>query len=387
MLFTFQNIYKAYKACRKHKTNTLNVLKFEQNLLENLWDLTHDLQNRTYKIGQSICFLTHSPKLREVFAADFRDRVVHHLLIDAIEPYYEKRFINDLYNNRKEKGIHQAVKRAQKFMHKTSKGYYLQLDIKGFFYHLDKNILFKNMFDDLSRCNEWCVGKQHPTVGNIEQDRILEYKHEILFLLNRIVYHDPTRNYRFKGDKSKLKLLPAHKTLFLLPKHKGLPIGNLTSQFFGNVYMSRFDNFLKRQLKVKCYLRYVDDFVLFDKSKDRLEQLLPQIKSYLKENLALTLREDVKLKPHSSGLDFLGYIIREDYLLTRQRVVNNFKVKKAVYLNSYEAQKGKMNLAEIKSFLSVQASFVSHIQHSNSFNLMNKVGVLDENNPFDYDRA
>jgi len=387
MLFTFQNVYKAYKACRKHKTNTINVLKFEQNLLENLWDLVYDLQNRTYKIGHSICFLTHSPKLREVFAADFRDRVVHHLLIDAIEPYYEKRFINDLYNNRKEKGIHQAVKRAQKFMHKTTKGYYLQLDIKGFFYHLDKNILFKNMFDDLSRCNEWCVGKQHPTVGNIEQDKILEYKHEILFLLNRIVYHDPTRNYRFKGDKSKLKLLPAHKTLFLLPKHKGLPIGNLTSQFFGNVYMSRFDNFLKRQLKVKCYLRYVDDFVLFDKSKERLEQLLPQIKSYLKENLALTLREDVKLKPHSSGLDFLGYIIREDYLLTRQRVVNNFKVKKAVYLKSYEAQKGKMNLAEIKSFLSVQASFVSHTEHSNSFNLMNKVGQIDENNPFDYDRA
>ena len=368
MLFTFQNVYKAYKACRKQKTNTFNVLKFEQNLLENLWDLTHDLQNRTYKIGQSICFLTHSPKLREVFAADFRDRVVHHLLINAIEPYYEKRFINDLYNNRKGKGIHQAVKRAQKFMHKTSKGYYLQLDIKGFFYHLDKNILFKNMFDDISNSN-------------------LEHKKEILYLLNKIIYHDPTRNYRFKGDKSKLKLLPAHKTLFLLPKSKGLPIGNLTSQFFGNVYMNAFDNYLKRTLKVKCYLRYVDDFVLFDKSKEKLETLLPQIRTYLKENLALTLREDVKLKPHSSGLDFLGYIIREDYLLTRQRVVNNYKAKKAVYLNHYEAKKGKMSREEIKEFLSVQASFVSHIQHANSFNLMNKVGQIDESNPFDYDRT
>ncbi len=368
MLFTFENVYKAYRACRKHKTNTLNVLKFEQNLLENLWDLTYDLQNRSYKIGQFICFLTHSPKLREVFAADFRDRVVHHLLIYAIEPYYEKRFINDLYNNRKGKGIHQAVKRAQKFMHKTSKGYYLQLDIKGFFYHLDKNILFKNMFDEINSSE-------------------LEYKKEIFYLLNKIVYHNPTRNYRFKGDKSKLKLLPAHKTLFLLPKHKGLPIGNLTSQFFGNVYMNAFDNFLKRQLKVKCYLRYVDDFVLFDKSKERLEVLLPQIRSYLHNNLALTLREDVKLKPHKSGLDFLGYIIREEYLLTRQRVVNNYKAQKAVYLNEYEKQRGKMQLAEIKKFLSVQASFVSHIQHSNSFNLMKKVGVLDENNPFNYDRA
>ena len=392
MLFTFKNVYRAYKACRKHKTNTLNALKFEQNLLENLWDLVYDLQNRSYKIGQSICFLTHSPKLREVFAADFRDRVVHHLLINAIEPYYEKRFINDLYNNRKKRGIHQAVKKAQSYMHKTHKGYYLQLDIKGFFYNLDKNILFKNMFDELSEHKFDDVsltpyGKHVGTVGchfNAARDN---YKKEIFYLLNKIIYHDPTRNYRFKGDKSKLKLLPEHKTLFLLPKHKGLAIGNLTSQFFGNVYMSRFDNYLKRELKVKCYLRYVDDFVLFDKSKERLEALLAQISYYLKENLALKLREDVKLKPHSSGLDFLGYIIREDYLLARQRVVNNFKAQKAVYLNSYEAQKGKMNREEIKAFLSVQASFVSHIQHSNSFNLMKKVGVLDENNPFDYDRT
>ncbi|MBU1684613.1 RNA-directed DNA polymerase [Patescibacteria group bacterium] len=388
-MFTFKNVYQAYKDCRKYKTNTLNALKFEQNLLENLWDLVYDLQNRSYKIGTSICFLTHSPKLREVFAADFRDRVVHHLLINAIEPYYEKRFINDIYNNRKGKGIHQAVKRAQKFMHKTSKGYYLQLDIKGFFYNLDKNILFKMLFDDVQRCN-----KLHPTDNKTSQSvgchfnaPFNRHDKEILYLANRIIYHDPTRNYNFKGDQSKLKLLPEHKTLFKLPKHKGLPIGNLTSQFFGNVYMNRFDNFLKRELKVKHYLRYVDDFVLFDHSKERLEKRLLQIRGYLKENLALNLREDVKLKPHSSGLDFLGYIIREDYLLTRQRVVNNYKAKKAVYLNSYEAQRGNMSLAEIKKFLSVQASFVSHIQHANSFNLMNKVGKLDENNPFDYDRT
>ena len=116
-----------------------------------------------------------------------------------------------------------------------------------------------------------------------------------------------------------------------------------------------FDDFLKRQLKVKSYIRYVADFVLFDKSKERLEALLPLIVTYLRDNLKLTLIDDVKLKSHSSGLDFLGYIIQEDYMLTRQRVVN-----KAVYLNSYEAQRGNMNLEEIKSFLSVQASFALH---------------------------
>ena len=369
-IFTFQNIYNAYRACRKTKTNTINALKFEQNLLENLWDLCDDLKHRRYKIGTSICFLTSSPKLREVFAADFRDRVVHHVLVNALESFYERRFIAHIYNNRKGKGIHQAVKKAQAYMRATHNGYYLQLDIKGFFYNLDKNILFMKVFNDLKKV-----------------EKPLAYEKEILYLANKIIYHDPTRNFVFKGDKEKLKLLPPHKTLFKIVKSKGLPIGNLTSQFFANVYMNDFDNFVKRKLKVKHYLRYVDDFVLFSTSKEALESWYKEIEAYLKEELKLELRADSRLKSHADGLDFLGYIIREDYMLTRQRVVNNYKTKKAQYLDAYEAQKGKMSLEEIKQFLSVQASFVGHVKHANSFNLMNKVGVLDENNPFDYDRA
>jgi hypothetical protein len=369
-MFTFQNIYKAYRACIKTKTNTINALKFEQNLLENLWNLCDDLEKRHYKIGTSICFLTSSPKLREVFAADFRDRVVHHVLIASLESFYEKYFIAHVYNNRKGKGIHQAVKKAQAFMSATHKGYYLQLDIKGFFYSLDKNILFMKIFNDLTHLK-----------------KPLKDEKSILYLANKIIYHDPTRNFVFKGDREKLKLLPPHKTLFKIPKSKGLPIGNLTSQFFANVYMNDFDNFVKRELKVKFYIRYVDDFVLFHHSKQQLELWYKEIEAYLKKELKLELRADSRLRKHSDGLDFLGYIIRENYLLTRQRVVNNYKKKKAKYLSSYEAQQGKMSLEEIKQFLSVQASFVGHIKHANSFNLMNRVGVLDENNPFDFDRT
>lgn len=210
---------------------------------------------------------------------------------------------------------------------------------------------------------------------------------KVLYLASKVIFHDPTRAYVFKGDKSKLALLPEHKTLFKIPKNRGLPIGNLTSQFFANVYMNDFDNFVKRRLKVKRYIRYVDDFVLFEESKERLEELKHEIDGYLKSELYLELRGDSQLRKHTEGLDFLGYIIRPEYLLVRQRVVNNYKAKKAAYLKNYEAQKGKMSLAEIKAFLSVQASFVSHIQHANSFNLYNKVGKVDENNPFDFDRA
>jgi len=369
-MFTFANIYKAYIECRRHKRNTINQLEFEASLIDNLWSLHHELNTQSYKIGKSICFLTSSPKLREVFAADFRDRVVHHILVNQLELFYEQRMIADVYNNRKNKGIHKAMKKAMSYMNATSGGYYLQLDIKGFFYNLDKNILFMKIFNDI----------------NIKLPN-MAYKQEILWLSNKIIYHNPTRNYSFKGDKTKLDLLPPHKTLFKIPPHKGLPIGNLTSQFFANVYMNDFDNYIKRTLKVKHYIRYVDDFVLFDSSKERLEELLIAIKNYLKENLSLELRADTKLKPHTHGLDFLGYIIRPHYTLVRRRVVNNFKYKKAKYLEEYENQKGKMSLAEIKSFLSVRASFVSHIKHANSYNLYNKVGTINETNPFDYDRA
>ncbi len=367
-MFSYKNIYNSYMECRKNKRNTHNALLFEMDLVQNLWQLHNDLNNKTYKIGKSICFLTTSPKLREVFAADFRDRIVHHILVKELEKIYERKFISDVYNNRKGKGIHNAMKKAQSYMNATYGGYYLQLDIKGFFYNLDKDVLFKQL--------------QNPSMSSHT-----ELRNSYILLAKQIIYHDPTKNYTFKGDINKLELLPKHKTLFKIPKHKGLPIGNLTSQFFANIYMNDFDNYVKKALKVKHYIRYVDDFVLFETSKEKLQKLYKEIKNYLRENLDLELRADSKLKKHSTGLDFLGYIIRPDYVLTRKRVVNNYKYKKVKYLQNYERQKGKMNLSEIKEFLSVKASFESHIKHSNSYNLKNKIGVLNESNPFDYDRT
>lgn len=366
-MFTFENIYKAYKCCRKNKTNTINVLKFEQNLLENLWELVVSLQDRSYSIGKSTCFLASSPKLREIFAADFKDRVVHHVLIAQIEAMYEKKFIYDLYSNRKSKGTHRAKERIEKWMRAEEDASYLQLDIKGFFYNLDKDILYKMMHKDIQKSS-------------------LLHKDDILWLAHTLIYHDSTKNYVFKGNKSSLEALPAHKTLFKLAKNKGLPIGNLTSQFFANVYMNRFDHFVKRELKCKHYARYVDDFILLHNDKEVLSQHKKAIETYLKKHLALSLREDTKLKKTKEGLDFLGYVIRPSYTLVRKRVVQNYKRKKAQYLDRYEAQKGKMGLAEIKVFLSVQASFASHIKHANSFRLRQSIGVLKETDPFAYGR-
>lgn len=345
---------------------TIFILKCKECNLET------SLNDKTYTPKRSVCFLTTSPKLREVFAADFSDRVVHHLVVPILEKIYEPLFIYDSYSCRKGKGIHNATKRAQKFS--KSSHYYLQLDIKNFFYTIDKQILFNVINRQLVRDYETKAIDTTITLN------------EILWLLHKIIFHDVTKNAIIKDKKAELKNIPSHKTLFKIHKSKALPIGNLTSQFFANVYLNGFDNFCKRELKCKKYIRYVDDFVIFDETKEILMQKKDRIEHYLKDNLKLNLRDETILKETNAGLDFLGYIVRPNYTLARKRVVKNYKRKKAVFLDSYEKQNGKMELEEIKQFLSVQASFFGHIKHANSFNLKKTVGEIDETSPFDYDR-
>lgn len=176
------------------------------------------------------------------------------------------------------------------------------------------------------------------------------FEFESIYLANRIIYHDPVKNVHIKGNPDVIKALPGHKSLFKLPKNRGLPISNLTSQSFSNVYLNKFNHFVKRELHLKGYLRYVDDFVLFSDSKKQLLEWKEKIEEYLCVRLKLQLRDDGILNEVTKGIDFLGYIIRPNYTLVRKRVVKNYKQKKAKYLERYEALKGKMELAEIKDF-------------------------------------
>ncbi len=371
-MFNFKELYSAYLRARRTKRNTSNALKFEMDYITHICNLETSLNNRTYTIKRSVCFLTTSPKLREVFAADFSDRVIHHLVVPILEQIYEPLFIYDSYSCRKNKGIHGAMKRARKFSKNSQ--YYLQLDIKNFFYTIDKAILFKMINHSIVKYYEKKVTKTTVTMN------------EMLWLVHKIIFQDVTLNAIIKDERNGLKNIPAHKTLFKVAKSKALPIGNLTSQFFANVYMNDFDNFCKRELKCKKYIRYVDDFVIFDESKEILLEKKDKIEAYLLKNLKLSLRDGVILRKVENGLDFLGYIIRPKYVLVRNRVVKNYKYKKAQFLNRYENEAGKMKKDGIKGFLSVKASFFGHIKHANHYRLQKKVGETDENNPFDYDR-
>lgn len=311
-LFSFENLHRQYVRCRQHKRWTRNARRFDVRLEEHLVQLQEELEGRTYYPSRSVCFLLKQPKFREIFAADFRDRVVHHVLVDALEPDWERRFIHDSYACRKGKGTHRAVERVQTFMRRvthngTRPGYALQLDIQGFFFNIDKEILFQ------------IVGKQ------IDDDALR-------WLARTIIFHDCTPGVVFKGNRALWRHIPPHKTLFGTGNVHGLPIGNLSSQFFSNVYLNELDQFAKHHLKVRHYLRYSDDFVLVHEDPAQLLAWREALAGFLADRLRLRLTNPLA-RPRliSNGLDFLGYIVRPDYLLVRRPVVNKIKVRLAEY--------------------------------------------------------
>jgi retron-type reverse transcriptase len=344
--FSYRNIYERYLECRKNKRNTLNALKFELNAEENILKLQYALKNRSYLPSRSILFAAKKPKLREIFAADFCDRVVHHILVHELEKMWEPIFIHDSYACRKGKGTHKAVIRTQKFLRQISKNgntrsYFLQLDIKDFFPSIDKAILF-----------------------NLLKKKITNP--DILWLTEIVLFWDCTQSYSVRGDRRILLGIPKHKSLFGKDNECGLPIGNLTSQFFANVYLNELDKFVKHQLKVSYYIRYVDDFVILSTDASELSSCRARIEEFLSRQLNLRLHpKRRKLLPVSSGIDFLGYIIRPMYVLVRRRVVNNLKEK----IRQFKQAKIK----DVKKLQASIASYAGHFQWANCYRLRKSI--------------
>ena len=347
--FGFKQLHKSYIKCRKNKRNTINALKFEQNLEENLLELGHELKSKIYKPKRSVCFTVIKPKPREIFAADFRDRIVHHLIVEYLEKIFEPKFICDSYACRKNKGTHKAVNRLQKFMRKATlnnkkRAYYLQLDLHNFFMSIDKNILFSMI-------------KKHV------KDK------EMLQLTKIVIFNDPTENFIQKSSNVEKNNVPEHKSLFNAPVDTGLAIGNYTSQFFANVYLNEFDQFVKHELKCKFYIRYVDDFVLISSSKKELLEHKEKIEQFLKEKLNLKLNPKQTLLPVSNGVNFLGYIINPSYRLVRKRVIHNFdeKIKhfekKLVLQHKQYKQIHYDNIVELQAVVN---SYFGHFRHANT---------------------
>lgn len=293
--FPIEELFQAYYDARKNKRNTSSQLRFELHLEENLVDLYRDLVSRKYSIGTSICFNINDSVQREVFAADFRDRVVHHFLYNRLSPIFEKKFIHDSYSCRVGKGTLFGVRRLQHHIRSCSQNYsrdcyILKLDLSGYFMNIDRSSLFS------------IIERSLP--GNLPQREF------ILWLTKEIVMYEPIVNCRIKGSLSDWDGLPHEKSLFYAGDCKGMPIGNLTSQLFSNIYLNGFDNWVKRDLKLKHYGRYVDDFYIIDSSSQILLGLIPMLSAFLKEQLELTLHpRKMYLQHYSKGVRFLGCVV------------------------------------------------------------------------------
>lgn len=307
---SIEEIYKAYYACRKNKRSKKSQLEFELHYESYLKQLYEELNSQTYQIGKSIVFGVTRPKHREVFAADFRDRIVHHLLMIKLEPILESEMISTSYNCRKGKGTDFGVKTLQNQIQLVSKNYkvktyVLQCDIQGFFMSINKDILWSKIKHIMEL--KW-------TYGNLEW---------WLWLIKLIIYNRPELNCQVKGDRSILDNLPNNKTLFR-SNGKGLPIGNLTSQIFGNYYLTGFDNWIVSQLKNESYGRYVDDFYIVGNSKRRLLKFIPKIRKYLVENLDVTLHpRKVMITDVKKGIFYIGTVIKPWGMYVGNRTVSN----------------------------------------------------------------
>jgi retron-type reverse transcriptase len=249
--FSFTELAQAYFDCRRTKRNSTTALAFEQDLERNLCRLHDELREGTYRPGGSICFVITRPKPREVWAADFRDRIVHHLLYNRIGARFESAFIADSCACIPGRGTLYAVRSLEHKVRSITQNWarpasYLKCDIANFFVSIDKRIL-----------RELLARRIHEPWW--------------LRLTDAILFHDPRIDFALHSPM-RMHLVPAHKSLLNQPPHLGLPIGNLSSQFFANVYLDELDQFVKHKLRARHYVRYVDDFVLLDESPQQLNE-------------------------------------------------------------------------------------------------------------------
>jgi hypothetical protein len=281
----FENLYLAYRQARRGKRGQPSVADFEFNQEEELLRLRDELASGTWRPGPYRSFYIHEPKRRLISAAPFRDRVAHHALCNLLEPLWERRFICDSYANRVGKGTHRAMLRCQTFARRYR--YVLQCDIEQFFPSVDHAILRQIIAHQVTDA---------PTLALV--DRILDSGAGVLAEAYQMRW--------FPGDDLWAYLRP-----------RGLPIGNLTSQFWANVYLDGFDHFVKRQLRCPAYLRYVDDFLLFAEDKATLWGWRDAIIARL-AHLRLTLHPP-QVYPVGNGIPFLGFIIYPTHRRLKRR--------------------------------------------------------------------
>lgn len=303
-LTSWDNLLLAFHKASQGKRSHPNVAAFEYRLEDNLWQLQVILAAQTYTPGSYHSFFIHDPKRRLISAAPFPDRVVHHALCNLIEPLFERSFIEDSYANRIGKGTHRARARCQQFARRFP--YVLQLDVRQFFPSIDHAILRGLLAQKI--CDEGVLWLVYTILASGKD--VLTQQYEMVY---------------FPGDD-----------LFAALRPRGLPIGNLTSQFWANVYLNPLDQFVKRRLRCKAYVRYVDDLLLFADTKAALWDWKEAVTDKLAD-LRLTAHPGAQPRPVGEGIPFLGFQIFPERMRLKRRKGIAYRRKFRGLLRQYEA--------------------------------------------------
>jgi len=344
-IFSFANLFSAWQDFKKRKQKKKDVAEFASNLIHNLSVLESDLLSLNYKHGEYFHFKISDPKPRDIHKALVRDRVAHHAIYRALYPYFDSKFIYDSYSCRIDKGTHKSINRFRSFYRKVSKNntktcWVLKCDIRKFFANIDHEILIEILEKHIKDQNILWLFSQ--VIDSFTSN--LTSKTYGVNVTNSAIAENLTNPIYAIDDISKI----------------GLPLGNLTSQLLVNIYMNEFDQFMKRKLKVKYYIRYADDFVILSDDKNYLENLLTKISNFLSESLKLSLHSDkVYIKTFASGVDFLGWVNFSHHRVLRTSTKN--RMFKNLERNPKEES---------------QQSYFGMLSHGSSYKLAKKLEKL-----------
>lgn len=323
---TFGNLESAYCKAKKGKLGNPNVLAFEENWRYNLCVLLRELREQNYTPKPLKKFILRDPKTRVISVSDFRDRVVHHAVVNILQPIYEPLFIHDSYASRKGKGTLKALQRFDEFKRKVSKNnsrkcYVFKADIKHYFDMVNHETLIKILEKKIQDAN-------------------------FVQLIQKVL-----DNHKLKESK------------------KGMPLGNWTSQFFANIYLNELDQFIKSELKVKYYVRYVDDFVILHHSKQRLENYKTAIQDFLQQNLKLELHPDkCKIGALKQGINFLGFKVFYHHKTILKRNLQKLNKRLSELIADYKTEHGDIN-----SIFQVLEGWSGYTKQGNTYGLRKRL--------------
>jgi retron-type reverse transcriptase len=324
-----ENLFSAWDKFKSDKQKKQDVQQFEWELEKNVFQLHRDLASKSYRHGPYISFYIQDPKQRRIHKAIVRDRILHHAVFSILNPIFEPTFISNSMSCRIDKGAHKGIDILDGMIRKISQNgfkpcFILKCDIKKFFETVD-----------------------HSKLLSILRRRIKDK--DVIWLLEEIIesFSSQYSNIFFK---------------------KGLPVGNLTSQLFANIYLNEFDQFIKQNLRIKNYIRYTDDFVIISTEKNYLEKLIPQIRYFLSEELHLELHpKKVSIHKFNQGVDFLGYKTLPHYRVLRTKTKRRIFKKLKKRVSEYRA--GKITEQTLTQSLQ---SYLGVLSHANAYDLSNE---------------